>query len=165
MVCHSLGGVIGRACLKYLQLHKDKFNYFISLCSPHLGYLYHSSTLISTSLWILNMVKKDPSMIELTLSDNEDLNVKWGICRKLWSLMLRRGRSWAGLRRFGCLGRRRISMCPIGRRYWRIRIFSLRLRPLRCIRICCRILPKKSRIRLYAVRLYSMKRRKIYRIL
>ena len=83
MVCHSLGGVIGRACLKYLQLHKDKFNYFISLCSPHLGYLYHSSTLISTSLWILNMVKKDPSMIELTLSDNEDLNVKWGICRKL----------------------------------------------------------------------------------
>jgi hypothetical protein len=111
------------------------------------------------------MVKKDPSMIELTLSDNEDLNVKWGICRKLWSLMLRRGRSWAGLRRFGCLGRKRISMCPIGRRYWRIRTFSLRLRPLRSIRICCRILPKKSRIRLYAVRLYSMKRPKIYRIL
>lgn len=70
-VCHSLGGIIGRASLKYLQLHKERFNQFVSLCSPHLGYLYHSSALISTSLWILNKVKKDPSMIELTLSDSE----------------------------------------------------------------------------------------------
>lgn len=62
-ICHSLGGIIARACLKYLQLHKEKFNQFVSLCSPHLGYLYHSSTLISTSLWILNKVKKDASMI------------------------------------------------------------------------------------------------------
>jgi len=74
-VCHSLGGLIGRACLKYLQLHKEKFNQFVSFCSPHLGYLYHSSTLISTSLWILNKVKKDPSMIELTMSDHAELQV------------------------------------------------------------------------------------------
>lgn len=139
MVCHSLGGVIGRACLKYLQLHKDKFNYFISLCSPHLGYLYHSSTLISTSLWILNMVKKDPSMIELTLSDNEDLNVILGLCRKLWFLMLQRRRSWTGLKKYGFLDQRKISMCHIGRLYWRIRAFSFRLSPLRCIKICCKI--------------------------
>ena len=139
MVCHSLGGVIGRVCLKYLQLHKDKFNHFISLCSPHLGYLYHSSTLISTSLWILNMVKKDPSMIELTLSDNEDLNVMWGICRKQWSLMRRRGRSWVGLKRYGCLDQKRISMCPIGRPYWRIRTFSFKLSLRRSIRICWKI--------------------------
>lgn len=74
-ICHSLGGIIGRACLKYLQLHKERFRLFVSLCSPHLGYLFHSSTLISTSLWILNKVKKDPSMIELTMSDNPILNV------------------------------------------------------------------------------------------
>jgi pimeloyl-ACP methyl ester carboxylesterase len=165
MVCHSLGGVIGRASLKYLQLHKDKFNHFISLCSPHLGYLYHSSTLISTSLWILNMVKKDPSMIELTLSDNADLNVLWDVCRKRLSVMLRRGRSWTGLRRFGCLGRRRMNMCHIGQQFWRIRTSSLRLNRRKCIRICWRIWLRIFRRRLFGVRLYSMKRRKIYRIL
>jgi hypothetical protein len=164
MVCHSLGGVIGRACLKYLQLHKDKFNYFISLCSPHLGYLYHSSTLISTSLWILNKVKKDPSMIELTLSDSEDLNVCLGLCRKLLFVMLPRGRSWIGLIRYGCLGPRKISMCRIGLLFWRIKAFSLKRSRRRSIKICWRIWRKRLRRRLFDVRLYLIKRRKIYRI-
>lgn len=66
-VCHSMGGLIARAALKYLQLYKSKFRTFLSLCSPHLGYLYHTSTLVKTSLWVLNQVKKDPSMIELTM--------------------------------------------------------------------------------------------------
>lgn len=57
-VGHSMGGIISRACLKYLQLYKSRFNLFISIGSPHLGYLCHSSTLISTSLWILNKIKK-----------------------------------------------------------------------------------------------------------
>lgn len=82
-MCHSLGGIIARACLKYLQSHKSRFNNFVTICSPHLGYLYHSSTLISTSLWILNKVKKDPSMIELTMSDSNELDVLVSVCRKL----------------------------------------------------------------------------------
>lgn len=81
-ICHSLGGIIARASLKYLQSHKERLNNFISICSPHLGYLYHSSTLISTSLWILNKVKKDPSMIELTMSDSNDLEVSITLYRK-----------------------------------------------------------------------------------
>ena len=50
-------------------------NLFITIGTPHLGYLCHSSTLITTSLWILNKVKKEPSMLELTMSDHEDLTV------------------------------------------------------------------------------------------
>jgi len=69
-VCHSMGGIIARASLKYLQSHKSKFNHMVTICSPHLGYLYHSSALISTSLWILNKVRKDPSMLQLTMSDH-----------------------------------------------------------------------------------------------
>lgn len=88
-VCHSLGGIIARACLKYLQSHKSRFNSFVTICSPHLGYLYHSSTLISTSLWILNKVKKDPSMIQLTMSDSNDLDVPSFLCRKLTFLVCR----------------------------------------------------------------------------
>jgi hypothetical protein len=68
-----MGGIIARAALKYLQLFKNKFKTFLSLCSPHLGYLYHSSTLIKTSLWVLNQVKKDPSMLELTMQDKSSL--------------------------------------------------------------------------------------------
>lgn len=84
-ICHSMGGLIARACLKYLQSHKNKFNNFVTICSPHLGYLYHSSTLISTSLWILNKVRKDPSMIELTMSDSNELDVQFFLDRKLTS--------------------------------------------------------------------------------
>lgn len=72
-----MGGLIARAALKYLQLYKSKFRTFLSLCSPHLGYLYHTSTLVKTSLWVLNQVKKDPSMIELTMEDNPELEVTY----------------------------------------------------------------------------------------
>lgn len=65
-----MGGLIVRAALRYMQLYKNNFKTFLSLSSPHLGYLYHHSTIIKTSLWILNQVKKDPSMIELTMQDN-----------------------------------------------------------------------------------------------
>jgi hypothetical protein len=70
-----MGGIIARASLKYLQSHKSKFNHMVTICSPHLGYLYHSSALISTSLWILNKVRKDPSMLQLTMSDHLELQV------------------------------------------------------------------------------------------
>lgn len=68
---HSLGGLIIRASLKYLQLYKHNFCLYISLCTPHIGYLYHTSKLITTSMWVMNMVKKDQSMIELTMNDNQ----------------------------------------------------------------------------------------------
>ncbi len=60
---HSLGGLIIRACLRYLQLYKNYFECYISICSPHMGYLYHTSKIVTTSLWVMNQVKKDQSMI------------------------------------------------------------------------------------------------------
>lgn len=74
-IAHSLGGLIVRAALKYMPLFKKYFKTFISLCSPHFGYLHHTSQLVSTSLWVMNQLKKDPSLLELTLQDNTDLNV------------------------------------------------------------------------------------------
>ena len=67
---HSLGGLIIRSSLKYLQLYKKNFKSFITLCSPHLSYLHHTSTLVTTSLWVMNKLKKDQSMIELTMQDH-----------------------------------------------------------------------------------------------
>lgn len=58
-VGHSLGGLIIRASLKYLQLYKTKFKSFITLCSPHLSYIHHTSKLVTTSLWLMNKLRKD----------------------------------------------------------------------------------------------------------
>ena len=70
-----MGGLIIRAALKYLPLYKANFCLYISLCSPHLGYLYHTSKIITPSMWVMNMVKKDQSMIELTMADDKELTV------------------------------------------------------------------------------------------
>jgi triacylglycerol esterase/lipase EstA (alpha/beta hydrolase family) len=39
-VAHSMGGLIVRAALPYLEEHIDKMYNFITLSSPHLGYMF-----------------------------------------------------------------------------------------------------------------------------
>ena len=51
---HSLGGLIIRACLPELEKLQKKMWAFVTLSSPHLGYLYNNSKIINTGLWILN---------------------------------------------------------------------------------------------------------------
>lgn len=74
---HSLGGIIIRASLRYLQLYKNNFECYVSIASPHMGYLYHTSTIVTTSMWVMNQVKKDQSMIELAMSDNKNYSVNY----------------------------------------------------------------------------------------
>lgn len=50
---HSLGGLIIRSCLEHLKEFSDKMYSFISLSTPHLGFLYNSSKIIDAGLWIL----------------------------------------------------------------------------------------------------------------
>ena len=40
-IAHSLGGIIVRTALPLLEDYKDKFHNFITLSSPHLGYMYN----------------------------------------------------------------------------------------------------------------------------
>ncbi len=46
---------------------------FISIGTPHLGYLYHPSFLIKTGLWFINRVHKPISMLMLSMEDKSDL--------------------------------------------------------------------------------------------
>ena len=55
---HSLGGLIIRACLPELDKFAKKMWAFVTLSSPHLGYLYNNSKIVNTGLWILNKWKK-----------------------------------------------------------------------------------------------------------
>jgi poly(3-hydroxyalkanoate) synthetase len=61
---YSMGGLIVRAALPYLDKFKDKMHGFLSICSPHLGFMYShkSSKLFSTGMWVLKKFKKSVSL-------------------------------------------------------------------------------------------------------
>ena len=58
MIGHSLGGLIIRSALPGLSKFKDKMFTFMSLSSPHLGYMYTGSKIIEAGMWILKNLKK-----------------------------------------------------------------------------------------------------------
>ena len=41
-----MGGLIIRCALQYLEQYQSKFHLFMTLSSPHLGYMYHSSKIV-----------------------------------------------------------------------------------------------------------------------
>ena len=49
----SLGGLIIRAALPRLYHLQDKFHALVTLCSPHLGYLYKEGGLFNTGMWFM----------------------------------------------------------------------------------------------------------------
>lgn len=59
-VGHSLGGIIIRAALPHLTEFKHKMYTFLSLSSPHLGYMYNSSKVVDAGriILIFNKYKK-----------------------------------------------------------------------------------------------------------
>lgn len=70
---HSMGGIIIRAALPFLEKYKDKMFTYISLSTPHLGYMYNASKIISTGMWIMKRWKKSKSLSQLSMTDSSDL--------------------------------------------------------------------------------------------
>jgi len=68
-----MGGVITRAALPYLERLKDKFHAFVSLCAPHLGFMYKTGKLFATGLWFMNKWKKSASLSQLRMADGKNL--------------------------------------------------------------------------------------------
>ena len=67
----SLGGLIARAAFPHLECYKSKFYTFLSLSSPHLGYMYNSNKLFDTGMWFLRKWKKSRSLAQLSMSDGQ----------------------------------------------------------------------------------------------
>ena len=65
-----MGGIIIRTALPRLEQFSKKFYTYISLSSPHVGFLYNPSKLIDAGLWIINNVQKSLSIQQLTMQDN-----------------------------------------------------------------------------------------------
>lgn len=59
---HSLGGLIIRAALPYLEEFKEKFYTYMSLSSPHLGYMYNSNKLFGAGMWFLKKWRKSKAL-------------------------------------------------------------------------------------------------------
>lgn len=70
-VGHSLGGLIIRAALPFLNEFSDKMHTILTLGSPHLGYVHNSHGLIKFGMWILRAFKKSKSLNQLSLCDEK----------------------------------------------------------------------------------------------
>ena len=92
IIAHSLGGLISRAALPYLEEHKAKMFNFITLSSPHLGYMYNSSTLIDAGMWFLKTWKKSLCLQQLRMTDY-DSSGNLETC-KLYKLSQEKGLEW-----------------------------------------------------------------------
>jgi pimeloyl-ACP methyl ester carboxylesterase len=67
---HSLGGLIIRAALPRLEVLNSRLHAFITLSSPHLGYMNGSSRLVSMGLWVLKKWRKSVCLKQLSLTDS-----------------------------------------------------------------------------------------------
>jgi len=67
---HSMGGIIIRAALPYLEDYKKLMYTYISLSSPHLGYMYNSSKIIDAGMWVLKKWKGSESLRQIGMSDS-----------------------------------------------------------------------------------------------
>jgi alpha-beta hydrolase superfamily lysophospholipase len=62
IIGYSLGGLIVRAALPHLEKYKSKMHGFLTLCSPHLGYMYNSSKITNMGIWFIQKLKKCESI-------------------------------------------------------------------------------------------------------
>eukprot|EP00347_Sterkiella_histriomuscorum_P011541 403372061 len=70
---HSLGGLIIRAALPYLEKYKDKMHGFLTLCTPHLGYMYKSGKMFNAGMWVLKKWRKSQCLTQLSMADSKYL--------------------------------------------------------------------------------------------
>jgi Putative serine esterase (DUF676) len=71
---HSLGGLIIRAALPHLEGElKDKFYTYMSLSSPHMGYMYNSNKLFDAGMWFLKKWRKSKCLVQLSMTDSKNI--------------------------------------------------------------------------------------------
>jgi len=73
MVGHSLGGILIRAALKYIvksMEYKERLEVFMSMGTPHCGYVHSNSKLLSTGMWIVEKFTKNSIISQIRLSDS-----------------------------------------------------------------------------------------------
>ncbi len=61
-VAHSMGGIVVRMALTYLEEFAHIMGFFMTLSTPHLSLRSHQTALVSTGLWLFQKIKKSISL-------------------------------------------------------------------------------------------------------
>lgn len=85
---HSLGGLIIRAALPYLECLSDRMHLFMSLSTPHLGLMY-SSKIVDAGMWLMKKMRKSKCLKQLCFEDYPKIE---GTC--LYLLSKDQGLQW-----------------------------------------------------------------------
>lgn len=75
-ICHSMGGLVVRAALPYLSFYKNCMQSLVSVCSPHTGYVFHTSMLVKTGLWVMNKMQSSDCLKEMCCEDTPEPSTK-----------------------------------------------------------------------------------------
>ena len=68
----SMGGIIARSVLKYLQEYKNRFYLLLTFSSPHLGLSFCDGSLFNIGVWFMQVFNKKKSSInQLSLEDEK----------------------------------------------------------------------------------------------
>jgi pimeloyl-ACP methyl ester carboxylesterase len=70
---YSMGGLIVRSALPHLDEFKDKFHSYVSLSSPHLGYVYSTNSIFMTGLWVAKKLREARCLEQLSMTDCENV--------------------------------------------------------------------------------------------
>ena len=62
MIGHSLGGIIIRSALPYLERYSSKMHLYMSLSTPHLGYTPSKSKIIDAGMWVVKKWRKSKGL-------------------------------------------------------------------------------------------------------
>ncbi|CAI7844585.1 unnamed protein product, partial [Closterium sp. NIES-54] len=75
-VGYSIGNLVVRAALAddSMRPYLPYLHLYLSFCGPHLGYMYHSNSLVTGGMWLLKRL--DPSSLMRQLSFSDSLNVR-----------------------------------------------------------------------------------------
>mmetsp|Transcript_32678 Transcript_32678/g.32043 ORF Transcript_32678/g.32043 Transcript_32678/m.32043 type:complete len:135 (-) Transcript_32678:74-478(-) len=68
-----MGGLLFRAALPMLSRYKDNFSSFVTLATPHIGYLTTNSRLLTAGMWFFGKWKNSSSIKEITVSDESNI--------------------------------------------------------------------------------------------
>lgn len=88
-VGHSMGGLVLRAAFEHLEEFRTHFYMFMTLATPHLGYMHSQSKLVSIGMWAISRVSSNPALSELRLSDGKNIK-SW----YLYDLSKKHGLDW-----------------------------------------------------------------------
>lgn len=83
-VAHSSGGLVARACLRFLEPYKEQMNTFLSLGCPHLGGSFESSFFNTSKLFFWSNLTLDKFEEELQMkdADNPRLSLMYKLAQK-----------------------------------------------------------------------------------